>query len=144
MEPTPELEWERHTQSAFATVEQDARQGLTDGDPGTALVRLITFAGRLPFDRAVRSLTPWERAIVEGALGRADVTITPVIRPDRGGAVIIAQGALGKASLYRPAEPFADGDRPIAALAVPGPLLERANDIADEHERLEAVARASL
>lgn len=139
------LDWDRRTPSAFETVEHEARQGLTTGDAGTALVRLITFSGRLPFDRAIRSLTRWERAIVEGVLGQPDLQITA--EPGDGDptvSVVIAQGPLGKASLYPAAEELTADARPIGAMAVPHPLLERANDIAAEYERLETVARAGL
>jgi hypothetical protein len=134
-------EWDRRTASAFATVEREAREGLFSGDPGAALIRLITFAGRVPFDRAIRSLTPWERSVVEGSLGRPDVAIMQ--EPDNrypATTVVIAQGALGKASFYRVGEGLSDGDRAIGAMQVPPSVLERASDIAGEQERLEAIA----
>ncbi|GGM17775.1 MULTISPECIES: hypothetical protein [Micromonospora] len=116
---------------------------LFGGSAQTAVLRLLTMAGKVPFRSAFDSLTLRERAIVGHLLGRQELRLTaPGADPSPAGFVL-AHSSLGKLTVHEPAR----GDLPtgevVAELALPGWLVEMIDEeclpaqAEEEHQRHE-------
>ncbi|HEV7806058.1 MAG TPA: hypothetical protein VGO80_09580 [Solirubrobacteraceae bacterium] len=137
------VRWTRRTADALVEVLQEAREGMFDRPAGSALVRLLTLAGRVRFEDAAAGLRPWEDAVLGEALTAETLRLRPPDEPLplHGDSVIVVQSRLGRLTLHPVAEqPDPDGVR-LARLELPSEVAERARESAEEAELLETAAR---
>ena len=70
------------------------------GEPAyVALIRLLTLGGRVPFQRAVRSLTAWERAVLQQVIGNESLRLRAPDSPNQPESIRVTQSPQGRLTL---------------------------------------------
>jgi hypothetical protein len=135
--------WTQRTSDAISEAREEACDGMFERPAGHALVRLLTLAGRVPFDDAVDGLLPWEAAVLSEALSSETLRLRPpeeLPRPECE-QVVVAQTSLGKLVLYAACDERDPDALCRAQLDLPADAAERAREAAAEAELLETVER---
>lgn len=116
---------------------------LFGGSAQTAVLRLLTMAGKVPFRSAFDGLTLREQAIVRHLLGRQELRLTPPGVDVPPAPFVLCHSALGKLTVHEPARGDLPTEEVVAELALPGWLVEMldeeclAAEAEEEHQRYE-------
>lgn len=116
---------------------------LFGGSAQTAVLRLLTMAGKVPFRSAFDSLTVREQAIVRHLLGRQQLRLTAPGADAPPGQFLLTHSPLGKLSIHEPACGDLPADEVLAELALPGWMVEMVDEeclpaqAEEEHQRHE-------
>lgn len=115
-----------------------------DDPAGLALVRLLTLAGRVPFEDAVAGLRPWEASVLGEALTAEELRLRQPAEPmplHSEAVVVVVQSPMGRLWLHPLSEePGPDAER-LAWLELAPEAAERVGESAAEANLLESVAR---
>ncbi|MBO4159957.1 hypothetical protein [Micromonospora antibiotica] len=116
---------------------------LFGGSAQTAVLRLLTMAGKVPFRSAFDGLTLREQAFVRHLLGRQQLRLTPPgddVSPAR---FVLSHSTLGKLTVHEPARGDLPTEEVVAEIALPDWMTEMldeeclAAEAEEEHQRHE-------
>ncbi|MFE7872102.1 hypothetical protein ACFUYE_17325 [Micromonospora humida] len=116
---------------------------LFDSSAQTAVLRLLTMAGKVPFRSAFDGLTLREQAIVRHLLGRQHLRLTAPGTDATAAQFVLAHSALGKLTIHEPARGDLPAEEVVAELALPGWMVEMIDEewlpaqVEEEHQRRE-------
>ncbi|MFJ8686407.1 hypothetical protein [Micromonospora wenchangensis] len=116
---------------------------LFGGSAQTAVLRLLTMAGKVPFRSALDGLTLREQAIVRHLLGRQQLRLTAPGADAAPARFVLAHSALGKLTIHEPARGDLPVEEVVAELALPGWMVEMIDEewlpaqVEEEHQRRE-------
>lgn len=116
---------------------------LFGGSAQTAVLRLLTMAGKVPFRSAFDGLTLREQAFVRHLLGRQQLRLTPPAVDAPAARFVLAHSMLGKLTVHEPARGDLPTEEVVAEIALPGWMTEMLDEecltaeAEEEHQRYE-------
>ncbi|WP_434740510.1 hypothetical protein [Micromonospora sp. SH-82] len=109
----------------------------------TAMLRLLTMAGKVPFRSAFDGLTVREQAIVRHVLGRQELRLTEPGVDAPPARFVLCHSAQGKLTVHEPARGDLPTEQVVAELALPEWMIEMIDEeclpaeVEEEHQRHE-------
>lgn len=116
---------------------------LFGGSAQTAVLRLLTMAGKVPYRSAFDGLTLREQAIVRHLLGRQELRLTAPGADAPPAQFVLCHSSLGKLTVHEPARGDLPTEEVVAELALPGWMVEMIDEeclaaqAEEEHQRHE-------